>query len=62
MRKIFRFFLGRLSQALFRHTVRLNDEIVSDLQKIVEECSRETAQLKLRVDELTLEIKKQETR
>jgi hypothetical protein len=62
MKKIFRFFFERPSQALFRHTIKLNDEIVSDLQKIVEECSKETAQLKLRVDELTLEIKKQETR
>lgn len=56
MRRLRRYVLRRLSNSVYRQTLQLNDQTVNDLRTVVEACSKEIAELKLRIDDLTLKL------
>lgn len=57
MKRVRRRLVKRFSNAVVIETQRLNDQALSELRAIVEACSKETAILKLRVDDLTLKLR-----
>lgn len=56
MRKLRRYVLRRLSNSVYRQTLQLNEQTINDLRTVVEACSKEVTELKLRVDDLTLKL------